>query len=93
MSVSTEQKLVVDRVCAGKNDFSPIFSSGLFSVMTAQRTGRGRMTMDLYFDRMIAEVFMDNGTVTNTTLVFPEKPYTKATLWGKGKLMIGGLKD
>lgn len=93
VSVSTEQKLVVDRVCAGKNDFSPIFASGLFSVTTAQRTGRGKMTMDLYFDRMIAEVFMDNGTVTNTTLVFPEKPYSKATLWGKGKLWIGGVKE
>lgn len=93
VSVSTEQKLVVDRVKAGKSDFSPIFSSGLFSVTTAQRTERGRMTMDLYFDRMIAEVFMDNGTVNNTTVVFPEKPYSKATLWGKGKLWIGGVKE
>lgn len=93
ISVSTEQKLVVDRVRAGKNDFSPIFASGLFSVTTAQRTGSGKVTMDLYFDRMIAEVFMDNGTVCNTTLVFPEKPYNKATLWGKGKLWIGGVKE
>lgn len=92
-SVSTEQKLVVDRVKAGKSDFSPIFSSGLFSVTTAQRTERGRMTVDLHFDRMIAEVFMDNGTVNNTTVVFPEKPYSKATLWGKGKLWIGGVKE
>ena len=93
VSVSTEQKLVVDRTRAGKRDFSPIFDSGLFAVTTAQRTGRGKMTVDLYFDRMIAEVFMDNGTVSNTTVVFPEKPYSKATLWGKGKLWIGGVKE
>lgn len=49
--------------------------------------------MDLYFDRMIAEVFADNGTVCNSTVVFPENPYQKATLWGKGKLWIGSLKE
>lgn len=93
VSVSTEQKLVVDRSRAGKRDFSPIFDSGLFAVTTAQRTCRGRMTVDLYFDRMIAEVFMDNGTVCNSTVVFPEKPYNKATLWGRGKLWVGGKKE
>ncbi len=93
VSISTEQKLVVDRTRAGKRDFSPIFDSGLFAVTTAQRTKRGKVTLDLYFDRMIAEVFVDGGTVCNSTVVFPEKPYSKATLWGKGKLWIGGVKE
>ncbi len=93
VSISTEQKLVVDRSKAGRSGFSPIFDSGLFAVTTAQRTARGKATVDIYFDRMIAEIFTDHGTVCNSTVVFPEKPYSKATLWGEGKLYIGGVKE
>ena len=92
VSISTEQKLVVDRTKAGKSDFSELFDSGLFAVTTANRTNRGKVTLDLYFDRMIAEVFTDDGTVVNCTAVFPEKPYQTATLYGEGKLMIGAEK-
>ena len=88
VSLSTEQHLVVDRVHAGKNDFSPLFESGLFSVMSTPRNNRGIVKMDLYFDRMIAEIFMDEGTVVNSTVVFPEKPYQKVTLVGAGKLFM-----
>ena len=88
VSISTEQKLVVDRTRAGKNDFSELFASGLFSVMSAERSCRGKVTLDLYFDRMMAEIFTDNGTVCNSTVVFPEKPYQTATLYGEGKLFI-----
>ncbi len=92
VSISTEQKLVVDRSKAGKNDFNDLFASGLFSVMSADRSNRGKVTMDLYFDRMIAEIFTDNGTVVNSTAVYPEKPYQTATLYGEGKLFIGEEK-
>ena len=84
-SVSTEKKLIVDHVKAGKSDFSPIFSSGLFSVTTAQRTERGRMTVDLYFDRMIAEVFMDNGTECHRCL--PGKALQQGDALGKRKAL------
>ena len=93
VSISTEQKLVVDRMKAGKNDFSELFASGLFSVMSADSTKRGKVTLDLYFDRMMAEIFTDNGTVVNSTAVFPEKPYQTATLYGEGRLMIGAAKE
>ena len=93
VSISTEQKLVVDRTKAGKNNFSELFASGLFSVMSADRTNRGKVTLDLYFDRMMAEIFTDNGTVVNSTAVFPEKPYQTATLYGEGRLMIGAAKE
>lgn len=92
ISLSTEQKLVVDRTRAGAKDFSECFASGIFSVSGGQRTGRGPVTVDVYFDRMIAEIFADGGTVANTTMVFPESPYTKAILMGKGRLWIGSEK-
>lgn len=90
--ISNEQRLVVDRSRAGLRDFNPLFASGLCSVMTADRTLRGPVTVDLYFDRMIAEVFADGGTVVNSSVVFPTAPYQKATLQGAGKLWIGGAK-
>ena len=74
---------------AGARDFNPLFESGLFSVMTAPRMQFGPATLDLYFDRMIAETYMDGGALVNTSIVFPQKPYTKATLLGKGRLSIG----
>ena len=90
ISVSSEQKLVVDRSRAGIRDFNPLFNSGLFSVMTAHRTQYGPAALDLYFDRMIAEIFLDGGTVVNTSVVFPSHPYTKVSLLGRGRLWIGG---
>ena len=90
VSLSTEQKLVVDRSRAGLRDFNPLYSSGLYSVMSAPRGQFGPATLDLYFDRMIAETYMDGGTLVNTSVVFPQEPYTKATLLGSGRLSIGG---
>ena len=89
VSVSNEQRLVVDRSNAGLKDFNALFASGLFSVMSAPRTQYGPVTLDLYFDHMIAEIYADGGTVVNTSVVFPGKPYQKATLLGKGKMWIG----
>ena len=89
---SSEQKIVVDRSQAGEKDFSPLFASGLYSVMTADRTMRGPVALDVYFDRMIVETYADQGTVVNTSIVFPKKPYTKATLTGNGKLFLGAME-
>ena len=89
VTVTGDERLVVDRTKAGENGFSPAFASGVFSVSSAPRTMHGPITLDLYFDRMIAETFMDKGTVFNSTVVFPEKPYTRATLLGEGKMWIG----
>lgn len=93
VSVSTEQKLVVDRTRAGWQGFSAPYDSGLFAVTTAPRSNYGPATVDVYFDKMLAEVFVDGGTVVNTSMVFPEKPYTKATLMGRAKLWVGTPKE
>ena len=89
ITLDTEQRLVVDRTEAGQKDFSPAFASGLMSVVTAKRKKAGAMMMDLYFDRMLAEIFADDGTLAITTAVFPKAPYTKAQLLGRGTMQIG----
>ena len=93
VTLSNEQNLVVDRSRAGARDFNPLFASGLYSVMTAPRHTYGPATLDLYFDRMIAEAYLDGGTVVNTSIVFPEQPYTRASLLGKGTLSIGAMPE
>ena len=89
VTVDNDRRVVVDRTRAGHRDFSPRFASGLFSVMSAPRTQSGPVALDLYFDRMIMELYTDEGTVSNTSLVFPRKPYTKITLLGEGKVWVG----
>ena len=91
VSLSNEQSLVVDRSRAGIRRLTPFFESGMGSVMSARRGVRGPVVLDLFFDRMIAEVFADGGTFLNTSLVFPERPYQRAVLQGEGKLWVGGV--
>ena len=93
VSISNEQCLVVDRSRAGIRGFSELYDSGLGSVMTARRTRRGPVTVDVYFDRMMLEVFADGGTANNSSVVYPKAPYTKATLLGPGRLWIGGARE
>ncbi|MBE5808868.1 MAG: glycoside hydrolase family 32 protein [Clostridiales bacterium] len=89
VSVDTEQKLVVDRTHAGENGFSALYDSGICAVSGGPRSNFGEVSFDLYFDRMIAEVYLDEGTVVNTSLVFPRTPYTHAKLCGEGTFEIG----
>ena len=89
ITLDSEQRLVLDRTDAGQKDFCPQFESGLMSVPSAQRKMIGPFSMDLYFDRMFAELFADKGTLALTAAVFPKKPYTKATYNGDGALWIG----
>ena len=93
VALSTDQQLVIDRSKAGIHGFHAVYDSGIGSVMRPQRKLHGPVTVDLYFDRMIAEIFMDGGSVVNTSIVFPEKPYTKAVLMGRAALRIGGVKE
>ena len=87
--INNEQKLVVDRTRAGLRSFDPVFESGVCSVTSAPRNNFGKISLDLYFDRMFVEVCTDNGTVLNSSMVFPKKPYQTATLTGNGTMWIG----
>ena len=89
ITLDSEQRLVLDRTDAGQKDFCPQFESGLMSVPSAQRKMTGPFSMDLYFDRMFAEIFADEGTLALTAAVFPQRPYTKAAYIGDGALWIG----
>jgi len=93
VSLDNEHRFIVDRTSAGARDFSDTYSSGLMSVTVTPRLMHGNVSLDLYFDRMIAEIFADEGTFTNTQLIFPTEPYTEASVIGKAKLWIGKIEE
>ena len=93
VSLDNEHRFIVDRTNAGARDFSDTYSSGLMSVTITPRMMHGKVELDLYFDRMIAEIFADEGTFTNTQLVFPTEPYTEASVIGKARLWIGNVEE
>lgn len=86
ITLDNVRQFVVDRSDAGINDFSPLYDTGLMEVTKTPRLLDGPARLELYFDHMIAEIFADEGTFANTTLVFPREAYTKVTLIGNGIL-------
>ena len=89
ISVDKNDRFTIDRSHAGEADFNALYASELFSIMRAPRLLSGTVTLDLYFDHIIAEIFLDDGAMVNTSLVFPTVPYRTATLNGIGQLWIG----
>jgi fructan beta-fructosidase len=92
VTLDNEHRFVVDRTEAGHRDFHQLYEQGLMSVTVTPRLMKGKVSLDLYFDHMIAEIFADEGTYTNTQLVFPTEPYTKASIIGKAKLWVGAVE-
>ena len=86
ITLDNVHQFVVDRSDAGLCDFSPLYDTGLMKVTKTPRLMDGPVELELYFDHMIAEIFADEGTFADTTLVFPREPYTKVTLFGNGTL-------
>ena len=86
VALDNSHQFTVDRSESGIKDFSDLYESGLMSVAKTERLLDGPVTLDLYFDHMIAEIFADEGTFANTTLVFPKEPYTEVALLGSGTL-------
>ena len=92
ISVREDGILCVDRSNAGRRDFSELYAQDRFSVMEASRLMEGEITLDLYFDHMLSEVFVDSGTLVNTSVVFPVFPYQRVTLTGGEALEIGTVR-
>lgn len=93
VSLDNEHRFIVDRTNSGLRDFHPRFNEGLMSVTATPRLVGGKVVLDLYFDRMLAEIFADGGTFANTQLVFPTAPYTDASVIGRAKMWVCAPED
>ena len=80
-----------DRSKAGRKDFNALFASDLYSATNTPRLLNGHVSMDVLFDRCLFEIFADKGTYVNSTLVYPDNPYTKVVVNGDATLTIREL--
>ena len=70
----------MDRSQAGAKDFDPQFASEKFSKTSAPRYYDGAWELELHFDHSISELYADGGTLTFTQLMYPDTPYTRASV-------------
>lgn len=78
--VNEKGEVFVDRSQAGAKDFDPQFASEKFSKTSAPRYYDGAWELELHFDHSISELYADGGTLTFTQLVYPDEPYTRASV-------------
>ena len=78
--VNEKGEVFVDRSQAGAKDFDPQFASEKFSKTSAPRYYDGTWELELHFDHSISELYADGGTLTFTQLVYPDEPYTRASV-------------
>lgn len=91
--VDEENQVFVDRSRAGLRDFSPDFGSDWYSFLSAPRLFPGPWTLDLVFDRSVAELFTDQGTRVFTQLIYPSRPYTDVTASANVEILCAPLAD
>lgn len=75
----TAEKLISDRTKAGINSFSEVFAA----VHNAPLGGVQPKKLQLFVDASSVEIFVNDGELVMTELLFPSKPFT--TLKTKGK--------
>ena len=84
----TTKQFFIDRTKSGKSDFE----TGFAARHTAPRfTSKSNINMSLVIDVSSVELFADDGLTTMTDIFFPNKPYNKILLQGKGKTVIKKL--
>jgi hypothetical protein len=54
----------------------------MMGVVKTPRTFDGKVEMTVLFDTMTAEIFAEDGVYSNSTLVFPNKPYSRLRISG-----------
>jgi len=74
-----EKIFFVDRTDAGRTDFSDNFAG----IHTAPFDAGEGMKIQLFMDASSLEVFVDNGKLVMTDIVFPTKPYNSLKIFTK----------
>ncbi len=74
-----DDKLISDRTQAGKNKFSNVFAS----VHEAPLNGIIPKKVQIFVDVSSIEIFINDGEIVMTELLFPTTPYNKINVYGK----------
>lgn len=79
--------LLIDRSKSGLIDFNKKFASELIKApLVAKDTYKVR----LFIDKASSEIFIDNGQLVSTNIIFPEQPYN--TLEFNGEIQVNDIK-
>lgn len=79
-----KQELYVDRTRSGKTDFKKEFSGRFSAPLKREDNPNGRIRMQIFVDRSSVEVFVNDGQVTLTNLIFPKPDSQGFEFFGDG---------
>ena len=72
------QTFFIDRADSGRTDFAPEFAAQ--PSIAPRLREENTLTLNLVIDKTSIELFMDEGEVVMTEIIFPKAPYEKLTL-------------
>lgn len=85
-----DNKLISDRTKAGKSKFSNVFSA----VHEAPLGGIIPIKLQVFVDASSVEIFLNDGELVMTELLFPTTPYNKVNVYGKvDKFNVSPIKS
>ena len=75
-----KKQFYIDRRAAGNSDFSKEFAT----VSTAPYDAKDVLKLHLFVDASSVELFVDDGSLVMTSLVFPTEKFNRLKLFSKG---------
>jgi fructan beta-fructosidase len=85
-----DNKLVSDRTKAGRNEFSKAFAA----IHEAPLGGIVPTKVQVFVDASSVEIFINDGELVMTELLFPTTPYKKVNVYGKvSKFTVSPIKS
>lgn len=82
-----QEKLSVDRTKSGLTDFSNNFAS----VNVAPLVKKNTYQIRLLVDKASTELFVNDGELVSTNIIYPTEPYNSMTVESSGKVIIENL--
>jgi len=82
-----ESKLIVDRRKGGLSDFSSNFAT----VNSAPLIRKKLYKINLYIDRASSEIFIDNGELVSTNIIFPSEPYNTLSFETESEISVDNI--
>ncbi len=84
--------LFSDRTKAGKSIFSPDFAQNIH--IAPYQSKKGLLTLSYYLDRSSIEIFVNDGEMVMSELLFPSSPFNQASLFfTDGELEVIALQN
>ncbi|MGV3557890.1 glycoside hydrolase family 32 protein [Larkinella arboricola] len=81
---AARQEVYVDRTRSGKTDFKKEFPGRFSAPLKREDLANGRINMQIFVDRSSVEVFVNDGLVTLTNLIFPKPDSQGFEFFGDG---------